>query len=92
MSAFLTAALTPPPPRHKSRRHFRCIVAEGAPAFHGHAQARELADTGVHTTLVPDAAVFAVMPRVTKVRSGSARTGAGGGSDGGPSPWHDHQR
>ena len=43
------------------------VVAEGAPSFGGHGLAMEMAQLGVPTTLIPDAAIFAMMARVNKV-------------------------
>jgi translation initiation factor eIF-2B subunit beta len=45
------------------------VAAEGAPSFGGHGLAMEMAQLGVPTTLIPDAAIFAMMARVNKVRS-----------------------
>ena len=42
------------------------VAAEGAPTFGGHAMALEMAQLGVPTTLIPDAAIFAMMARVNK--------------------------
>jgi len=44
------------------------VAAEGAPTFGGQAMALQMAQLGVPTTLIPDAAVFAMMARVNKVR------------------------
>ena len=46
---------------------FEVIVLESAPSFAGHETAKTLASNGITTSLVPDAAVFAVMSRVDKV-------------------------
>jgi translation initiation factor eIF-2B subunit beta len=46
---------------------FEVIVCETAPTFSGHKTAKELAEAGIQTNLVQDAAVFAVMSRVDKV-------------------------
>ena len=43
------------------------VVAEGAPTYGGHELARQLAQAGLHTTAIPDAAIFAMMARVNKV-------------------------
>lgn len=43
------------------------VAAEGAPSFGGHSLAMEMARLGVPTTLIPDAAIFAMMARVNKV-------------------------
>ena len=43
------------------------VAAEGAPSFGGHSLAMEMAQLGVPTTLIPDAAIFAMMARVNKV-------------------------
>ncbi len=43
------------------------VVAEGAPKYDGQRLAKQLADTGIQTTLIADAAVFAMMARMNKV-------------------------
>lgn len=43
------------------------VVAEGAPALTGHALAADMAARQIPTTLIPDAAIFALMARVNKV-------------------------
>ena len=43
------------------------VVAEGAPTYGGHEMARTLAQAGINTTALCDAAVFAMMARVNKV-------------------------
>lgn len=43
------------------------VVAEGAPQYGGQEMALKLAQAGVHTTAIPDAAIFAMMARVNKV-------------------------
>ena len=45
------------------KRTFQCVVAEGEPGGAGHRLAKLLADKGVATTVIADAATFAVMPR-----------------------------
>ena len=47
--------------------HVQVVVAEGAPRYGGHELARKLAAAGLHTTAIPDAAIFAMMARVNKV-------------------------
>ena len=42
-------------------------MAEGAPRHGGQELARRLAQAGMHTTLIPDSAIFAMMARVNKV-------------------------
>lgn len=44
------------------------VVAEGAPRHGGQDLAKRLAQAGLHTTLIPDSAIFAMMARVNKVR------------------------
>ena len=51
---------------HK-KRTFDVIVAETAPGTEGHSTAVALAEAGINTTLIADAAVFAMMARVNKV-------------------------
>lgn len=43
------------------------MVAEGAPTFGGQTLAADMAAGGTPTTLIPDAAIFAMMARVNKV-------------------------
>lgn len=43
------------------------VAAEGAPSYGGQALAMQMAQLGVPTTLIPDAAIFAMMARVNKV-------------------------
>lgn len=45
------------------KRAFQVVVAEPHPSGPGHDMAKTLADKGVETTVVADAATFAVMPR-----------------------------
>jgi len=49
------------------KRTFQVIVCEGAPHFGGHAMAKSLAEAGIDTTVIHDAATFAIMARVNKV-------------------------
>ena len=49
------------------KRNFQVIVCEGAPHFGGHAMAKSLAEAGIDTTVIHDAAIFAIMARVNKV-------------------------
>ncbi|KAL7460429.1 hypothetical protein ACHAXS_000879 [Conticribra weissflogii] len=49
------------------KRKFQVIVCEGAPHFGGHAMANELAEAGIDTTVIHDAATFAIMSRVNEV-------------------------
>ena len=51
------------------------VVAEGAPQYGGHELARKLAAAGLHTTAIPDAAIFAMMARVNKVPASVASAG-----------------
>jgi len=52
----------------KKKRTFQVIVCESAPYYGGHDMAECLSDTGVDVTVIQDAAVFALMPLVDKVR------------------------
>ena len=61
------------------KRDFQVVVAENAPSYRGRAFARELADQGLSTTLIPDSAVFAMMGRVNKVVIGAHAMLADGG-------------
>ena len=49
------------------KRKFQVIVCEGSPHFGGHAMAKSLAEAGIDTTVIHDAATFAIMARVNKV-------------------------
>lgn len=71
VEAFLKAA--------KKDRDFTVIVAETTPSNEGHEMARNLAKLDIQTILVPDSAVFALMPRVTKVLLGAHSVLANGG-------------
>ncbi|NP_001080268.1 eukaryotic translation initiation factor 2B subunit beta L homeolog [Xenopus laevis] len=48
------------------KRKFHVIVAECAPFCQGHEMAASLSKAGIETTVIPDAAIFAVMSRVNK--------------------------
>ena len=71
VEAFLKSA-------HK-KRTFDVIVAETAPSRGGHQMAVALAEAGISTTLIADAAVFALMARVNKVIVGAHGVMANGG-------------
>ncbi|CAK0782653.1 hypothetical protein CVIRNUC_005852 [Coccomyxa viridis] len=58
---------------------FQVVVAEGAPRHGGQELARRLAQAGMHTTLIPDSAIFAMMARVNKVLVGAHALLANGG-------------
>lgn len=60
-------------------RKFEVIVAESAPSYSGHAQAHALQQLGIETTVISDAAVFALMPSVNKVIIGTHAVMANGG-------------
>ncbi|KAL7552305.1 hypothetical protein ACHAWF_015539 [Thalassiosira exigua] len=49
------------------KRKFKVIVCEGSPHFGGHVMAKSLAEAGIDTTVIHDAATFAIMARVNKV-------------------------
>ena len=49
------------------KRVFQVVVAESMPQLEGHTLARKLLELGVQTTVIPDAAVFAMMARVNMV-------------------------
>ena len=53
------------PPATAVRR--QVVVAEAAPTYGGLRMAEALAEAGVQTTLIPDAAIFAMMARMNKV-------------------------
>ncbi|RKP28095.1 translation initiation factor eIF-2B beta subunit, partial [Syncephalis pseudoplumigaleata] len=66
--------------RHAAKkRRFQVVVAEGAPSYLGHEQAAALVAAGIETTVIPDAAVFAVMSRMNKVVMGAHGVFANGG-------------
>jgi len=58
---------------------FELIVLESAPTFEGHKTAKRLAEAGIKTNLVSDAAVFAIMSRVDKVMISAHGIMANGG-------------
>ncbi|KAJ2741492.1 GCD complex subunit gcd7 [Coemansia sp. BCRC 34301] len=62
-----------------SKVKIHVIVAECAPAYDGHAQAKALAGANIDVVVVPDAAVFAIMSRVNKVILGAHTVLANGG-------------
>lgn len=61
------------------KRKFQVMVAEAAPNYGGHELARNLAEAGISTLVVSDAAVFALMARVNKVIVGCHAVTANGG-------------
>jgi len=58
---------------------FEVLVAESSPRQDGQDMAVELVKAGITTTLVPDAALFVMMPRVTKVIVGAHAIMSNGG-------------
>ncbi|KAL4613165.1 translation initiation factor eIF-2B subunit beta [Arapaima gigas] len=60
-------------------RKFHVIVAECAPFCQGHEMATSLSEANIETTVIPDAAIFAVMSRVNKVIIGTQTVLANGG-------------
>ncbi|GAA98478.1 hypothetical protein E5Q_05164 [Mixia osmundae IAM 14324] len=56
---------------HAKKRRFTVVVAESAPSFTGRSMALALSNAGIDTVLLPDAAVFALMSRVSKVILGA---------------------
>lgn len=60
-------------------RKFDVVVAECAPACRGHALAASLAKSKIETTVISDAAIFAMMSRVNKVIIGTHSVLANGG-------------
>jgi len=58
---------------------FEVVVCETAPSYSGQVMAKKLAEAGISTTLIPDAAVFALMSRVDKVIIGTHAIMANGG-------------
>ncbi|KAH7435029.1 hypothetical protein KP509_06G045900 [Ceratopteris richardii] len=63
----------------KKKRTFEVFVAEGAPRYQGQTLAKELADANLQTTLIADAAVFALISRVNMVVVGAHAVMADGG-------------
>lgn len=63
----------------KKKRSFQVFVAEGAPRYHGHTLAKELAEANLQTTLITDSAVFALISRVNMVIVGAHAVMANGG-------------
>jgi translation initiation factor eIF-2B subunit beta len=51
----------------KKNLNFEVFVPEAAPSFAGHDMARALSKDGIHTTVINDSAIFAMMARVNKV-------------------------
>jgi len=60
-------------------RKFQVIVAECAPHYSGQEMAVSLAKAKIHTTLITDSAIFAMMARVNKVIVGTSNILADGG-------------
>ncbi|KAJ1639555.1 hypothetical protein T492DRAFT_935840 [Pavlovales sp. CCMP2436] len=63
----------------KTERPFEVIVADTAPSYEGAEVARRLSEVGIHTTLITDSAVFALMARINKVIIGTHAVMADGG-------------
>ncbi|KAF4034348.1 Initiation factor 2 subunit family [Phytophthora infestans] len=61
------------------KRSFKVIVVESAPSLNGQHMAHALAESGIHVTVIPDSAVFALMARVNKVVVPAAAVVANGG-------------
>ncbi|KAH7463845.1 hypothetical protein PRIC1_006451 [Phytophthora ramorum] len=61
------------------KRQFKVIVVESAPSLNGQRMAHALAESGIHVTVIPDSAVFALMARVNKVVVPAAAVVANGG-------------
>ncbi|KAJ3336440.1 Translation initiation factor eIF-2B subunit beta, partial [Entophlyctis luteolus] len=60
-------------------RKFQVIVAETSPSYSGQLMALSLSQSGIDTTLISDASIFAVMSRVNKVILGTHAVLANGG-------------
>ncbi|KAL7299850.1 hypothetical protein TKK_0007184 [Trichogramma kaykai] len=60
-------------------RTFEVIVAAGVPLLEGHDMASNLSKANIQTTLISDAAIFAMMSRVNKVIIGTNAVMASGG-------------
>lgn len=61
------------------KRQFKVIVVESAPSLNGQKMAHSLAEHGIHVTIIPDSAVFAMMARVNKVILPATAVVANGG-------------
>lgn len=53
--------------RGREKREFEVVVAEGAPKLQGYRMAKELSKSNIKTTLIADAACYAMMARANKV-------------------------
>lgn len=62
-----------------SKRKCQVVIAEAAPFLSGHTLAKNLAESGIQTTLIQDSAIFVVMSRVNKVILGAHSVYAHGG-------------
>lgn len=60
-------------------REFNVIIAETAPSYEGQKMAKDLAESGIDSTLITDSAIFAMMSRVNKVILGTHAVAANGG-------------
>ncbi|CAA3019375.1 translation initiation factor eIF-2B subunit beta, partial [Olea europaea subsp. europaea] len=63
----------------EKKRSFEVFIAEGAPRCQGHVLAKELAGHGLKSTVIGDAAVFAIISRVNLVIVGAHAVMANGG-------------
>lgn len=63
----------------EKKRSFKVFIAEGAPRCQGHVLAKELAGQGLKSTVIGDAAVFAIIARVNLVIVGVHAVMANGG-------------
>ncbi|KAL3278564.1 hypothetical protein HHI36_016110 [Cryptolaemus montrouzieri] len=61
------------------KRTFQVIVVESSQVYYGHLMAANLAKSNIETSVIPDAAVFAMMSRVNKVIIGTNTVLANGG-------------
>lgn len=62
-----------------SKRKCQVVIAEAAPLLTGHTLAKNLAESGIQTTLIQDSAIFVIMSRVNKVIVGTHSVFAHGG-------------
>jgi len=72
VEAFLKCA------HHKTKK-FQVYVSEGAPFYHGHEMAKNLAQAKINTTLITECQIGTIMPRVNKVIIGTHSIMANGG-------------
>ncbi|MCQ2817208.1 MAG: translation initiation factor eIF-2B [archaeon] len=63
----------------QNKINFKVIVAESSPSLKGIDQAKKLIENGIDTKVISDSAVYAIMPKVSKVFIGTRAIIANGG-------------